>query len=110
MSDARDLDVLSFGEALVDFFPERTGLPLSECDVYHRHLGGAPANVAVGLARLGVRVGLMTLVGPDAFRTFVRDRLPPPGLGGRRGGLPRPPQTRVPLVAVGAHRERRLFF
>ena len=44
------------------------GVPLADCDVFHRHLGGAPCNVAVGLARQGVRVGLMTLVGPRRVR------------------------------------------
>lgn len=110
MSPPRDLDVLSFGEALVDFFPERPGLPLAECDVFQRHLGGAPANVAVGLARLGVRVGLMTLVGPDAFGTFVRDRLAAEGVDVRGVGVHRTAKTGVTFVAVGAHGERSFLF
>jgi fructokinase len=106
----RDLDVLSFGEALVDFFPERAGLPLAECDVFHRHLGGAPCNVAVGLARLGARVGLMTLVGPDAFGTFVRDRLAAEGIDVRGVGVHRTAKTGVTFVSVGAHGERSFLF
>ena len=106
----RDLDVLSFGEALVDFFPERTGVPLSECDVFHRQLGGAPANVAVGLARLGARVGLMTLVGPDAFGTFVRDRLAAEGVDVAAVGVHRTAKTGVTFVSVGAHGERSFLF
>ena len=109
-TDGRELDVLSFGEALVDFFPERTGLPLSECDVFHRQLGGAPTNVAVGLARLGVRVGLMTLVGPDAFGTFVRDRLAAEGIDLRGVGVHRTAKTGVTFVSVGAHGERSFLF
>lgn len=106
----RDLDVLSFGEALVDFFPEKPGLPLAECDKFHRHLGGAPANVAVGLARLGARVGLMTLVGPDAFGTFVRDRLAAEGIDVAGVGVHRTAKTGVTFVAVGAHGERSFLF
>lgn len=106
----RDLDVLSFGEALVDFFPERPGLPLTECDVFHRHLGGAPANVAVGLARLGARVGLMTLVGPDAFGTFVRDKLAAEGIDIAGVGVHRTAKTGVTFVSVGAHGERSFLF
>jgi fructokinase len=109
MSD-RDLDVLSFGEALVDFFPERPGVALAECDVFHRQLGGAPANVAVGLARLGARVGLMTLVGPDAFGTFVRDRLAAEGVDVAAVGVHRTAKTGVTFVAVGAHGERSFLF
>jgi fructokinase len=106
----RDLDVLSFGEALVDFFPERPGVALADCDVFHRQLGGAPANVAVGLARLGARVGLMTLVGPDAFGTFVRDRLAAEGIDVSGVGVHRTAKTGVTFVAVGAHGERSFLF
>jgi fructokinase len=106
----RDLDVLSFGEALVDFFPERPGVALAECDVFHRQLGGAPANVAVGLARLGARVGLMTLVGPDAFGTFVRDRLASEGVDVAGVGVHRTAKTGVTFVSVGAHGERSFLF
>jgi fructokinase len=106
----RDLDVLSFGEALVDFFPERPGIALAECDVFHRQLGGAPANVAVGLARLGAKVGLMTLVGPDAFGTFVRDRLAAEGIDVSGVGVHRTAKTGVTFVAVGAHGERSFLF
>jgi fructokinase len=106
----RDLDVLSFGEALVDFFPERPGIPLAECDVFHRQLGGAPANVAVGLARLGARTGLMTLVGPDDFGKFVRDRLQQEGIDVRGVGVHRTAKTGVTFVAVGAHGERSFLF
>lgn len=106
----RDLDVLCFGEALVDFFPEETGVPLEECDVFHRQLGGAPANVAVGLARLGARAGLMTLVGNDAFGRFVRDRLAHEGVDVAGVGIHRTARTGVTFVSVGAHGERSFLF
>jgi fructokinase len=95
-----ELDVLSFGEALVDFFPDRPGVPLAECDVFHRHLGGAPCNVAVALARAGARVGLMTLVGPDDFGTFVKRRLAEEGVDVRGVGVHRTAKTGVTFVSV----------
>ena len=104
------LDVLVFGEALVDFFPERPGIPLAECDVFQRQLGGAPANVAVGLARLGARAGLMTLVGPDDFGRFVRDRLAAEGIDVSGVGVHRTAKTGITFVAVGAHGERSFLF
>jgi fructokinase len=110
MSQVRDLDVLCFGEALVDFFPERPGLVLEECEVFHRQLGGAPANVAVGLARLGARAGLMTLVGADAFGRFVRDRLEQEGIDVAGVGIHRTARTGVTFVSVGAHGERSFLF
>lgn len=54
-------DVVSLGEVLVDMIP-RAAEPL----VYDARPGGAPANVAVGLARLGRRVAVVSRVGVDA--------------------------------------------
>jgi len=44
-------EVLVAGETLIDFLPDRSG-SLSAVESFSRRAGGAPANVAVGLARL----------------------------------------------------------
>jgi fructokinase len=51
-------EVLVVGEALVDIVERRDG---SRAE----HPGGSPANVALGLARLGRRTGLLTRIGDD---------------------------------------------
>jgi fructokinase len=104
------LDVLSFGEALIDFFPERPGLALAECDTFHRHLGGAPCNVAVVLARQGVEVGLMTLVGPDDFGAYVRAQLSREGIDIRGVGVHRTAKTGVTFVSVATDGARSFLF
>lgn len=58
--------VLAIGEALVDFIPEQT-VPLSRASRFVQRPGGAPANIAVGLARLDIPVALATCVGADPF-------------------------------------------
>jgi len=65
-----ELDVLTAGEALVLLAAERAG-PLEEADRFRRFSAGAELNVAVGLARLGLRVGYLTRVGDDAFGRFL---------------------------------------
>lgn len=45
--------VVCFGEMLIDFVPTTSGLSLSEAPAFKKAPGGAPANVAVGIARLG---------------------------------------------------------
>ncbi len=50
-------------------------MPLAQVTTFARSLGGTATNVAVGLARLGRRVALLTKVGPDAFGTYVRQAL-----------------------------------
>ena len=49
--------VVSLGEALIDMFAGTIGVPLKEAASFIPAPGGAPANVAVALARLGVEVG-----------------------------------------------------
>ena len=109
-SDAGELDVLSFGEVIVDFFPEEKGIPLRSAERFTRHLGGAPANVAVGLARLGVRSGLMSLVGADEFGAFLVDGLAREGVDTRGVGTHRTARTGITFVAVGPRGERSFLF
>ena len=67
--------VITMGEALIDFIPGQVDCPLSEVEDFKRAPGGAPANVAVGLARLGVKAGFMGKVGQDAFGVFLKKTL-----------------------------------
>lgn len=63
--------VLVAGEALVDLFPTSGGR-LADAESFRRRAGGAPANVAVGLARLETEPLLWTRVGTDPFGTHLQ--------------------------------------
>jgi fructokinase len=71
--------VLCLGEALVDLLPDRRGR-LRDCDAFAVHSGGAPANVAVGLARLGRRTGFAGVLGDDEFGRLLERRLSAEGI------------------------------
>ena len=73
-------DVLCFGDLLIDFVPTESGLPLAEVETFHRAPGGAAANVAVGLGRLGVRSAFMGKVGDDVFGHLLADTLQADGV------------------------------
>jgi fructokinase len=62
------------GEALVDLVGQRGSRTLVA------HPGGSPANVALGLARLGDRVSLMTRLGRDSFGEMVSAHLKASGV------------------------------
>ncbi len=66
--------IISLGEALIDLFAGK-GVPLRELKPLQPSPGGAPANVAVALARLGVDVGFIGKVGDDDYGTFLIDLL-----------------------------------
>jgi len=59
--------ITCFGELLVDFFADPPGASLEEAAAFVPVPGGAPANVAVGVARLGQRSAFIGKVGDDAF-------------------------------------------
>jgi len=68
-------DVLCLGEALVDMISGSPGKTIKDSGAFHVAPGGAVCNVAVGLARLGVSVGLITKVGADPFGQMMLDFL-----------------------------------
>lgn len=71
--------ILVAGEALIDLFPTEPG-PLADAETLRRAAGGAPANVAVGLARLESPPLLWTRVGADPFGTHLEDVLTDEGI------------------------------
>ncbi|MGB9986268.1 carbohydrate kinase family protein [Salarchaeum japonicum] len=73
-------EVLVAGEALVDLVPD-SPRPLPEVESFSRRAGGAPANVAVALSRLGHTPRFDTRVGADAFGRFLADTLDAEGVG-----------------------------
>jgi len=64
------LDVVTFGEAMAMFVAREPG-ELSEVAEFMRRAAGAELNVAIGLARLGFKVGWASRVGADSFGRFV---------------------------------------
>ena len=66
---------LCIGELLIDFVSTTPDVTLAEAPGFVKAPGGAPANVAVGLAKLGVDTGFIGKVGADAFGDFLREVL-----------------------------------
>ena len=68
----RALDIVPVGRIAVDFNPTDYNRPLSQSEHFNKYLGGSPANIAVGMARLGRRVGFLAKISDDAFGDFVQ--------------------------------------
>lgn len=66
--------IFSIGEVLIDFIAKEEGA-LKDVIEFEKHPGGAPANVSVGLARLGVKCALISKVGADSFGEFLINAL-----------------------------------
>jgi 2-dehydro-3-deoxygluconokinase len=63
-------DVAVFGEAMMLFVAAAPG-PLERVETFHRRMAGAEINVAVGLARLGLRVGWASRLGDDSMGRYL---------------------------------------
>ncbi|WP_423219176.1 5-dehydro-2-deoxygluconokinase [Proteiniclasticum ruminis] len=65
------MDLVLLGRAAIDFNPVDYYKTLSESTTYRKYLGGSPANIAVGLARLKKNVGFIGRVSDDQFGDFI---------------------------------------
>ena len=71
--ESRKLDLIAVGRIAIDFNPLDYFKTLAGSQQYRKYLGGSPANVAVGLARLGKKVGFIARVSDDRFGDYVVD-------------------------------------
>ncbi|WP_353892846.1 carbohydrate kinase [Proteinivorax hydrogeniformans] len=67
--------VYTIGEALIDFIPDETGVALKDVKEFKRVMGGAPANVAVAVAKLGGKSAFISKLGRDSFGEHIIDTL-----------------------------------
>lgn len=63
--------VVCFGEMLIDFVPTVGGVSLAEAPAFKKAPGGAPANVAVGVSRLGGSSAFVGKVSSFFFHSFL---------------------------------------
>jgi 5-dehydro-2-deoxygluconokinase len=78
-SDASDgqgrLDVITIGRASVDLYGQQIGSRLEDVASFAKSVGGCPANIAIGVARLGLKSALVTRVGDEQFGRFIREQM-----------------------------------
>lgn len=70
----------AIGEALIDFIPEEKGRRLKDVVNFKRVAGGAPANVAGAVAKLGLPARFVTQLGADAFGDYIVECLESSGI------------------------------
>jgi sugar/nucleoside kinase (ribokinase family) len=73
-------EVVSFGEFLIDMVATQKNVSLFDAPAFEPKPGGAPANVAVGVARLGKRVAFVGKIGKDDFGRGLRGLLDAEGI------------------------------
>ena len=75
--------MIAIGRVSVDLYGQQIGSPLEEVATFAKAVGGCPANVAIGAARLGLNSALISRVGEEPMGRFVREQLAREGVDAR---------------------------
>jgi len=73
------LDVITFGEAMLLLVADQPG-PLEHVERFYKRSAGAETNVAIGLSRLGLRVGWASRIGTDSMGRYLLDFMASQGI------------------------------
>ena len=93
------LDVITIGRASVDLYGQQIGSRLEDIASFSKAVGGCPANIAIGTARLGLRSGLITRVGDEHMGRFIREQMVREGVATE--GIHTDPSRLTALVLLG---------
>ncbi|KAG8663924.1 hypothetical protein MANES_01G263700v8 [Manihot esculenta] len=102
--------VVCFGEILIDFVPTVAGVSLAEAPGFKKAPGGAPANVAVGIARLGGNSAFIGKVGDDEFGHMLADILKQNKVNNSGMRFDSHARTALAFVTLRADGEREFMF
>ncbi|MCL4418442.1 MAG: PfkB family carbohydrate kinase, partial [Actinobacteria bacterium] len=69
------MDAICLGDAIIDFFPVKSGINLNEVAEFIKIPSGAVVNVAVGVSRLGLKSAFIGRVGNEAFGHSIKKML-----------------------------------
>ncbi len=101
--------ILCFGEALIDFHVQAPA-DIQASSAYVPHAGGAPANVAVALARLGDRSTFVGMLSRDTFGDFLLHSLDQAGVDTRYVRRTDSANTALAFVSLDSKGERSFSF
>ncbi|MGA9854013.1 MAG: carbohydrate kinase [Gammaproteobacteria bacterium] len=102
-------NVVCFGEALIDFLAD-PGTGSGGPQKFARYAGGAPANVAVAVARLGTPSAFVGMLGRDMFGDFLLQSLNAAGVSTDYVVRTDEANTALAFVSLDDHGERQFSF
>src|SRR5262245_7297825 len=96
------LDVITIGRSSVDLYGQQIGSRLEDIASFAKSVGGCPANIAIGTARLGLKSGLITRVGDEQMGRFIREQSAREGVATKGIVTDKDRLTALVLLAVEA--------
>ena len=79
----RPYDVIALGRVGIDMYANDVNCPMEDIRSFSPHIGGSPANIAIGTARLGLKTGFIGKIAPDGFGRFIISRFQQAGIDTR---------------------------
>ncbi|XP_004507340.1 fructokinase-2 [Cicer arietinum] len=102
--------IVSFGEMLIDFVPTVSGVSLAEAPGFLKAPGGAPANVAIAVSRLGGKAAFVGKLGDDEFGHMLAGILKENNVRADGINFDKGARTALAFVTLRADGEREFMF
>jgi 5-dehydro-2-deoxygluconokinase len=97
------VDVICIGRCSVDLYGQQIGSRLEDITSFAKSVGGSPANMAIGTARLGLKSALITRVGDEQMGRYVLEQMRREGVSVE--GIKVDPQRLTALVLLAVEDE-----
>lgn len=104
------MSVVCFGELLIDFVSLESGVSVGDAPGFVKAPGGAPANVAVAVARLGYPSAFLGQVGDDPFGHYLASILQADNVDITGLRFSMEARTALAFVSLGKDGERSFVF
>lgn len=104
------MSVVALGELLIDFVANESGVTVGDASGFVKKPGGAPANVAAAVAKLGLPCAFMGQVGDDPFGHYLAGVLADAGINVSGLRFSTQARTMLAFVSLGADGERSFMF
>ncbi|XP_021812966.1 probable fructokinase-5 [Prunus avium] len=102
--------IVAFGEMLIDFVPDTAGVSLAESTGFLKAPGGAPANVACAITKLGGKSAFIGKVGDDEFGHMLINILKKNGVNAEGVCVDTHARTALAFVTLKKDGEREFMF
>ena len=74
-NENKHFDLIAIGRLCIDLNANEIHRPMEETSTFTKYVGGSPANIAIGSARLGQKTGFIGKVSNDQMGRFITDYL-----------------------------------
>jgi len=67
----RPFDFIGLGRIGIDMYANEVNCPMEEVKTFSKFIGGSPANITVGAAKLGLKSGFIGKIAEDGFGRYI---------------------------------------